>query len=79
MKPHARDYVLPAVFIVFLLNTLFVWIGNNVTENYVFVAQFFTVLFEVGITFYLAMSFESKSNKFKRDQRNRPDNNTTPN
>lgn len=77
MKPHARDYVIPAVAIVFLLNMLFTWIGSHVSENYVFVAQFFTVLFEVGITFYLAMNFVLSSNKYNREKDNRP-NGTNP-
>lgn len=74
MKPHARDYIFPAVAVVYLLNLLFVWVTNNLAPELVYFAQFFTVLVEVGVTSYATIKFVDASNKYNRKQSTRVSN-----
>ncbi len=77
MKPHARDYIFPAIAVVFLLNLLFVWVTNNMAPEIAYFAQFFTVLVEVGVTSYATIKFVSASNKYDRNQNTNKSNNAS--
>lgn len=63
-KPHARNYISIAIIIVFLLNMLFSWTEKHVISTFLYFAQFFTVLVEVGVTSLLTFKFVKDSNKY---------------